>query len=165
MKKAGLILLVPLIVILLTGFVSADAFGWTANLLGISSATVAAVTVYIIIFLMFAFAFSDIIAGFTAFSTPVAWVIGFGLAVIAALTKVIAMISIWLMAITAGLGVISVAVAIGSAFVAFLLVHLGLGGLTSWVWKRQRDLKAYKNVSKVKTGFRTLKDVGHEAQK
>jgi len=86
----------------------------------------AAVVVTFVLFIMFVVSFADILAQFSLFSTPVAWVLGAGLAVIAANFNIIVLIAVWAFGLAAGLGVIATAIGIITPFVLFLTLNIGL---------------------------------------
>jgi hypothetical protein len=171
-KSAILLLLLPIVLILSIGFVAAQTagIGFFFGVFGLDSGVGWEILVInIVVFIMLALAFADILSGFTVFSTPVSWAIGIGLAVIGILTGSVKVLAILLLQIGAGLGVISVFIAIASAFIAFALIHIGpihwLKKALDWAKARQEGLEAFKSTEKVKTGFRTLKEVGKEASK
>jgi hypothetical protein len=169
MKKSVLILLIPLTLILLTALVAAGPLETLMSgffgFLGLASSTWSEITIVIIIFIMLAFAFSDIIKITTLFSPFVAYIIGFGLAVIAALTGLVVQIAYVAMAFTAGLGVLSVVISLISAFVVWILIHLGVANVGKWLSRRKAYMKAYEKGTDVTAGASFLKEVGGWAKK
>ncbi|MEM4358215.1 MAG: hypothetical protein QW244_02585 [Candidatus Pacearchaeota archaeon] len=135
----------------------ADAFGYSALTTG---ADWRFVTILVVIFFMLFFAFSDIIETFTMFKKSTSYILGFGLAVIAALTKGILKLAHYIFGITAGLGVLAVAIVIVSAFVALVIVHLGLSGFNKWIFRRKAMIEAHKKGVEIKKGMEILKEVG-----
>ncbi len=132
----------------------ADAFGYTDIKAGSDWRFV---TVLIVIFLMLFFAFSDIIEMLTAFSKPISYILGFGLAVIVALTKGVLALARVIFAVTGGLGAAAVAIVIIIAFVAFVLIHLGIKGLGGWLIRRRIYTEAARFGAVTKAGAEKLK--------
>ena len=132
---------------------------------GESDATWGQFIVTFLIFILFFVSFSDIVANFSAFSKGVSWVIGLIIALIGSFSGLIILISTWALGITAGLGVVSVFVSIGMTFVAFLLLHLGIGGVQKWVIQRQIGIKAARGVEEAGIGVKVAKRMGKEAYK
>jgi len=178
MKKSGLLLFLPLMTIFLMSFVSAQAYSSSfidqpASLGPIFDALfgmtgpvtwgdwIAVIVVFILLFV----AFGDIIRGFTAFSTPVAWIIAGGIAIIAALTRVIVIVAMGLMRAVAFLGVFSVIGVIAFAFAAFFALHWFTGKLFAWFAIRQAQVKAYKSTGYMIEGMKGLKKAGKELAK
>ena len=166
MKKSVILFLIPLMLILVAGIVAAQ-FPW--SLMGVQVGDWQLLIVYIVTFTILVLAFGDILSGFTMFSTWVSWIIGIGLAIVGILTGFVRWLAVLLLQIGAGFGVVSVFIAIGTAFLAFALMHIGpvhwlKKGLT-WAKARQKGLSAYTSTETVKTGFRALKAVGKEASK
>jgi len=139
-----------------------DAFGYTDIRAGSDWRFV---TVLVVIFVMIFFAFSDMIDGLTAFSKTTSYILGFGLAVIAALTKGILELSRWAFAITAGLGTIGVAIIILSAFVATILIHLGVGSVEGWLKRRKTLAQAGYYAAKTAAGAKIFAEMGKQAEK
>ena len=131
----------------------------------ISPITWGELIIVIAIFLLFFVAFSDIIATFSAFSKPVAWVMGFGIAVVMALTKTCLMAAAWMITWTAWAGSVSVFVVLITAFIAAVCVHLGFAGIAGWVYKRQLMIKAAKGGAQATTAIKHLKEIGVELGK
>jgi flagellar biosynthesis protein FlhB len=135
----------------------ADAFGYTDVR---ASQDWRFMAILLVIFFMLFFAFSDIISNFTAFSKTTSYILGFGLAVIAALTKGVLFLAHYVFGITAALGTISVAIVIITAFVAVVLLHLGLEKFEPWLSRRKRYIEAAKETAKVKKGMQLLYELG-----
>jgi hypothetical protein len=121
--------------------------------------------IWFILFIMFFFAFSDIISTFTAFSRFTSYILGFGLALITATTRLIAYLSLVLFSVVGGLGALAIAVAIGTAFVVFIFIHLGLGRFEKWISERKKMIEAYEKITEAKIGLQSMKEVGKETLK
>ena len=115
--------------------------------------------IWLIIFIMLFFAFSDIIKLFTAFSTRTAYILGFGLALITAMTRSILFIAVWAFGITGALGVFSVIVVIISAFIAFAIIHWATGGpLLKWAIRRKIIISAMRSAEKPSAAWKKLEE-------
>jgi uncharacterized protein (UPF0333 family) len=101
-----------------------------------------AVIIVIVLFLMLLITFGDILSAFGAFSKSSAWLLGAGLAIIAANLKVIMIIAVWSFGIVAGFGVVSVAVGLLVPFVVFFVLNVLL----------LKQLKHSRNLTEMKTG-------------
>jgi hypothetical protein len=112
--------------------------------------------IWLILFIMLFFAFSDIFSIFTAFSRRTAYILGFGLALITAMTRAIFLLAIWIFGITGGLGTLAVAIILITAFLAAVFVHFGSLKLMKWVAKRQIAIKAIKEAQKPAEGWQKL---------
>ena len=99
---------------------------------------------YLVIFMILFFAFSDIVSLFSTFNDVTSWVIGFGLAVIAGVTNVIQFIA-GVFSITAGIGAVGIALIIISGVFAVVILNLGIRGpLKKWQRARQKDIDSFK---------------------
>lgn len=121
-------------------------------------APITLVLISIIIFFMLAFAFSEIIRVFTMFSTFTSAIIGTGLAIIAALTRVIFWLSFWIFQFTAGLGVIAIAIILITAFVAAIGIHLAFKPILRWTARRHVALEAIKEAKSPATAWKKLEE-------
>lgn len=102
---------------------------------------------YLAIFIILFFAFSDIVNLFSTFTETTSWVIGFGLAIIAGVTKTISWIA-GIFAITAGIGAVGIAIIVCTAVFAAVVLHLGVRGpLQRWQKARQIEIDAFKSQS------------------
>ncbi len=165
-----MLLLLPLFSILSTTIVAAQSWftdmlswtsGWYVFLFGLMPGTPwNEIILVLVVFIMLFVAFGDIIDGFTAFSPWVAWVIAGCIAIIAALTRTVLYVAQFFIVITAWAGIFSTFISIITAFVAFLLVHLGLGKLMAWVETRQQNVVAYKGGERIKTALKQLGKTG-----
>lgn len=113
--------------------------------------------VWMIIFV----ALSDLVAVFTAFSTFVSWIIGFGLAVIAANTGVISGMALWAFGFVAVAAAWATVLIILSALIAAVVVHTGFNKFKTWIENRNTLMKSSIAAARVK-GFI---DIAEEAQK
>jgi len=115
--------------------------------------------IWLIIFIMLFFAFSDIFKLFTVFSTTTAYILGFGLALITAMVRVIFWLSVWIFSVAGGLGALSIALVMISAFVVFFIVHWITGGpLLKWAFKRQVTIRAIKEAQEPAAAWKKLKE-------
>ena len=132
-------------------------FGFTG--FGTPNEAITQLMVWLILFV----AFSDILQ--FVFSDLSRWLIGLALAVIAANTGLIGKLSVFLFSFAAGLGAFSIAAVISITFIAFLLVHFGIG----WAYnllsnaRKQQALRTAK--FKIASGARTLADVSTVMEK
>lgn len=118
------------------------------------------IVVQLMIWLILFFAFADIIS--IVFSKPANWLIGFGLAVIAANVGWVSQMNEGLFGVTAGLGSFSVAAVIGITFVAFLLAHFGLSWAVDWIQRAKTVRAIRQGRMSAKEGLKTLKEIGKE---
>lgn len=114
------------------------------------------VAIVFVIFIMFFFAFSDIIYSFTAFSKTTSYILGFGLAVIAALTKGVFYIAWFVMSGVAALGAFSVALVIILAFLMVIALHLSL---FKFLRKKKSEKEIIEYASKIRRGAKFLEEV------
>jgi len=120
------------------------------------------VVIQLMIWLILFVAFADILE--VVFSDITRWIIGFGLAVIAANAGWVSQLNSYMFEATAALGSFSVAAVIGITFVAFLLAHFGLGWAVSWITNAKR-IKALREAKfKIKAGANALAEVGEEME-
>jgi hypothetical protein len=73
------------------------------------------------------------------------------------MTRLIFLAAVWLFSITGGLGVLSVAIILITAFLAAVFVHLGSVKLMKWVLKRQVTTRAIKEAEEPSTAWLKLK--------
>jgi len=132
-----------------------DAFGYT-DISASSDWRFAAVL--IVIFFMFFFAFSDILYNFSPFSKTTSYILGFGLAVIAVLTKLVVSLSRFLFGLTATLGAFSVMAVIIATFIAFAVIHVAAAKLGI----KARKAKTQQERQAIKTAIQELKEIGKE---
>jgi len=167
MKQTGKLLIASLLIIMMVlPFVAAESileslgkyvFGFSG--IGETNEIVVQLMIWLILF----FAFADIISA--VFSPPSNWLIGFGLAVIAANVGWVSQMNVGLFGVTAGLGSFSVAAVIAITFIAFLLAHFGLSWAVDWMKraKEQRQLRA--GTSNVEAGIEGLAKAGKKLKK
>ena len=99
---------------------------------------------YLAIFFMLFFALSDIVMLFSTFTDTTSWVMGFGLAIVAGVTKTISWIA-GIFAITAGIGAVGIAIIIIMAVLAAVVLNMGIRGpLMNWRQKRQTEIDSFK---------------------
>jgi hypothetical protein len=114
------------------------------------------------VFAILFFAFSDILTMFSTFQDATAYAVGFGLALIASVAKIVEGIS-HLFAAAAGLGAIGIVVIIIWSLFAAVTLHLGIGGsLRKWRLQRQAEIegmKATQGTARVTSAIRGLKEV------
>jgi len=110
----------------------------------ITSSMIITFAIWLLIFV----SFSDIIANFSSFSKGISWVIGFCLGLIAANLGWTVSIIKGLTGAFAVLGTLSLFVALGAAFAAFLIINLGVVSLGWWVTNRRAMMEAHKLAGK-----------------
>ncbi len=99
---------------------------------------------YIAIFMILFFALADIVSLFSTFNETTSWVIGFGLAIIAGVTKMVNWIA-GVFAVTAGIGAIGIGIIVCAAVFAAVVLNLGIGGpLKKWRRARQKEINKFK---------------------
>jgi len=118
--------------------------------------------IWLIILIMLFFAFSDIFNLFTGFSTRTSYILGFGLAMIAAMTRAVLWFSVWIFGKLAMFGVFSILIVLGAAFVAFTILHLLTGGkaqgIMRWAVKRRIASKALKEAGEPAEAWKKLEE-------
>lgn len=126
---AVLILLISVISFNFTGMTGAVTSDWADNTvrtligwMGPPGTTLDWTTliIYLVIFVMLAVAFSDVFSLATPFSTPVAWILGFGIAIIGGVTGFIRLLAYLAFTFVAGFGVVTVVIVMCGAFVFFI---------------------------------------------
>jgi hypothetical protein len=141
--------------------------GGTFATMDIISVMIIVVAVWILV----AITFGDIIASFSSFSKWVSWTIGALIGIIAANmgwgVSIIAMF-------TSGFaifGITSVYIGLGAAFVAFLIVNLGVTKLGGWVMGRKAMTMAQQSrvataagAAKVGAAVKGLKQIGKDLE-
>jgi len=100
--------------------------------------------IFLAIFMIIFVGFSDIIAGFSPLSETVAWVIGFGLAVITASTGVLAEWAFVLFNFAALFGVFAIFLIIFAAFAFIIAAYLGFGTIAANIHSRIYAVKVSK---------------------
>jgi len=137
----------------------------SAIVLGIdvNGLTIESLILHLAIFLIIFIAVSDIIEGLSTFSQGVAWTIGFAIALVAGVTKIIAYLA-GLFGIVAGIGALGVALIAVSTIVAAVILNFGVGGpLRKWRQARQKEIDEFKaetGRSAIIEGVRTLGATG-----
>jgi hypothetical protein len=134
----------------------ADAFGYSDIR---ASQDWRFMAILLVIFFMLFFAFSDIISNFTAFSKTTSYILGFGLAVIAALTKGVLFLAHYVFGITAALGTISVAIVIITAFVVVVFIHVALWPIQKKAIERRQRRQVRKTVETMKKAKEEMKEI------
>jgi hypothetical protein len=174
-KSKALIVLSFLLIALLVQFSLVEALTWGGavdwvkkNILGYvfgfkPETPIEVTVIWFVLFIMFFFAFSDIIRTFTLFSPTVSYILGFGLAIITATTRATFYLAVGIFALVGGIGVLAVAVAVGTAFVAFLALHWGTGWLHDWIVRRRFLLEAHRKGAEVEAGLEVAAEIGRWA--
>ncbi len=116
------------------------------------------------VFLILFFAFADIINMFSTFGETTSWVIAFGLAIIAGVTKMLNAIIVWL-GLTAGIGALGIGFIILSAVFTAVVVNLVLG---KNLRKSMKDAKTEAEIDKaaqtMHKGFGLFKSASKEVE-
>jgi hypothetical protein len=112
------------------------------------------------VWLLVAITFGDIIATFSTFSKWVSWTTAALIGIIAANLGVMVGIIAVVTGIFAGLGVAAVYVGLGTEFVVFLLVNLGISSAGGWIMKRKAMQRAAMAEGGGKSLAGTIKGLG-----
>ena len=121
------------------------------------AASVESLVVGLAIFFILAFALQDLVGMFSTFNETTSWVIGFGLAIIASVTKIVEALVIWF-GFTAGIGAIGIGLIIISAIVVGVLVNVGFGADAVRAIRSAKTTKEMgETASKIKGRFGALK--------
>ena len=116
----------------------------------------------LVVFLILFFAFADIINMFSTFNEVTAWVIAFGLAIIAGVTKMINLIIVWL-GLTAGIGAFGIGFIIISAIFTAVMVNLFIGRNVREAMSKAKSEKTMGDAAKVmKQGFGLFKSASSQ---
>ena len=121
--------------------------------------------VFLILFIMFFAAFSDIIRMFTLFSKTTSYILGFGLALITAMTRATFVLATLLFSVVGGLGIVAIVVAVATAFIVFLLIHVGSYKFLRWMIKRKYLMEAHRKGAEALAGLEVAKEIGKWAAK
>lgn len=126
-------------------------------------------SVYIVFFLVWLIlfvTFSDVLVSFGAFSNrAIGWIVGGAITIIAANLKLVQIIAIWMINITAVFGTLAVFAGIILAFVAFLGVNVGMGRFAVWAVERQNTIRAARGRSEIREGIRLQQQAGAEVMR
>ncbi len=112
--------------------------------------------VWLIIFV----GFGDVLENFAAFSSGIAWIIAFAVAVIAVNLGFIQAGIVYLVGAFAFLGTLALFAALLGAFIAFFGVNWGMASLSSWIKRRQTMLHAATGRTYASEGLETLEVIG-----
>lgn len=140
------------------------------SFLGVSD--ISAFIITIAMFILLWVTFGDIIESFSTFSSPVAWVSSLMIAIIAANLKfVVATLSLFV-GIFSFLGGLAVIAGLFGAFIAFVVVNLGIKGWGPWLMRRKAYMMAEKSSIKAAAGGKKLRgtikalgEVGQELER
>ena len=163
MKQIKKLLLVSfLAVMIVLPFVAAATFQDTVKLITGVDMTKSApdIIVRIVVFLILLVTFGDILYGFSPFNQVTCWIIGGGLAIIAAVTGGIAAIAAFFFDIGAFIGVLGVGSSIVLAFLAFLMITFGFGGLAGWLRRNKEKMQAETGMQRLGIGTKALAEEG-----
>jgi len=144
-------------------------FGGIPTFLVTSVGQNSAMVITIAMFLLIFVTFGDIIETFGTFDRNVSWITAFLIAIVAANLKGIVVVIGAVTGIFAFLGSLAVFVGLGCAFVAFIVVNLGLKGWAPWLMRRKAmmeaskfEYKSSKGVAKIKAAAHGMKEIGDE---
>ena len=114
------------------------------------------------IFVIIFFGLGELVALFTTFSDATSYLISFGLALIAGVTKIINFV-VGLFGIVAGVGALGIALIIIGGLISAVTLNLGIGGwLRRWRMERQVEIEAMKSekgTGRVTSAIAGLKEV------
>ena len=116
------------------------------------------VMIYLLIFAMLAFAFRDMIQLFSMFSDATSWVLGAGLAGIAALTGLLSKLVTVVFGAVALYGTIVVSVVLILAFTMFLLAHVFFFRMFLRIRSGKEIKEAVKEAGTVAAGWEKIKE-------
>ncbi|MEM2707588.1 MAG: hypothetical protein QXQ30_00705 [Candidatus Pacearchaeota archaeon] len=121
--------------------------------------TVGHVIIFVLLFLIFMFAFVDILT-LTApfFSRRTVYIISFGLSLLIALSRGLIAIARFLLSLASTVGVVAVVSEIIVAFVIFILLSWGSTKAFKWALKRRLKAKALKEAEEPATAWTKLKE-------
>ena len=126
------------------------------------SITLEGLVLRLAIFAIIFFGVSEIIMLFSTFTTATSYLIGFGLALIAGVTKGINAIA-GIFTVAAGLGALGIALIILGALASAVTLNLGIGGwIRRWRMERQMEIEAMKSdegTGRVTSAIKGLKQV------
>ncbi len=125
------------------------------------SGIISMLMVWLIIFV----AFGDIFETFSSFSRGIAWVIAFGVAVIAANVGLISWLFIWFTGIFVWAGAAAVYVGLLASFVAFFAVNWGITPLVTWLKNRSKMIKATSGATRAGDAVRNLSRVERDFER
>lgn len=113
-------------------------FGTPVSLLTVESSIIVTIAIWLLMFVTF----GDIISTFSSFGMGkkkkwTAWAIAFLIAVVAANIGIVFKIALIATTVFASIAVVGVYLGLGAALAVFLLVNLGITGLSKWILKRQ----------------------------
>ncbi len=122
--------------------------------------------VTVIIFLILAIMFADIMEAFGTFSSKqIAWFVGIGMAVIAANFKLVMIFGSVGFALVSSIGILAVILGILVPFLSYGLLHiLILGKLKNWTLNRKAELKSDDSLNKFSRGIRAGKAVADSVE-
>ena len=131
----------------------------------VSPITVEQLVLFLAIFVIIFFGLGELVSMFSTFSEATSFIIAFGLAIIAGVTKVISVIASYA-ALTAGIGAIGILLIIVGAIAAAITLNLGVGGaVRRWRMRRQVEIEAMKSekgTGRVTSALKGLKEVEKE---
>jgi len=145
--------------------------GWGAKIisvvLGPTQVTWEQLILHLAVFFIIFFALSEIIMGFSSFSDITAYIIGFGLALIAGVTKTIKLAAAAL-GLGAGVGAIGIVIIVISSIFAAVVLNLGVGAkLQEWRTRRQQAINEFKTeagFAEAASGIKGAKDIARAAR-
>lgn len=105
---------------------------------------ISAAIITIAIWLLIFFTFGDIISTFSTFSPWVSWVSAFLISVVSANLGMMTSIMAGITGVFSIFGITSVYIGLGGAFLAFVVVNLGIWSLKGWIMKRQAMMEVTK---------------------
>ena len=139
-------------------------FGTDDIALAINQQTVSgelgAIITALMIWLLIFVAFGDIFENFSAFSSGIAWVIAFAIAVVAANVGFINITMVKLIGVFAWLGTFAIFASLAAALLAFFAVNWGMASLLQWLKNRHLMMKASTGRTYAAEGLKTLTKTG-----
>jgi len=127
-----------------------------------------ALIVIICIWAMMALLFGDVLRNFASLSRNISFAVGILLAIAAANLGLLSGFVSTLTGVFAFFGVAAMYLGLGTSFVAFVLVEMGIGRAAPWIMRRksmQEAVKAQHTTGTILDAIKHYKDVGKELAK
>jgi len=117
---------------------------------------ISVIIIVVAVFFLIFVTFGDVIATFGTFNEWVAWTIGFLIALIAANLNFSVFLLAFFVGIFSFLGTIAIFIGIGTAFVAFVGVNLGIRSMGPWLMRRKAMTAAATTAVETEAGGTAL---------
>ena len=121
--------------------------------------------IFLMIWLILAAAFADILVVFSPFRRRTSILLGLALTILAANLKVVQILATYLISVVAIFGTISIFIGIIAAFVAFLAISLGFEPLATWALERKARMHAHRGRLDIAEGINVFAQAGRRARR